>query len=152
MIAALLAISCYGQAAGVWKMNGARSRFSGVSHPKRFVVRIEPHPKGEIFTVDTTEPDGRTTSSSTILYFDGDPRPVDDFLCSGIQTSRRNESGTVEILRMCADGGWKRLVRRNSDKPNEMVLEIIEQPGGNGRRSEGRLVLEKQTNNEEAKK
>ena len=93
--------------------------------------------------MDRIETDGRTTSSSTILYFDGEPRRFDDFGCSGIQSSRRADERTVEIVRMCASGGWMRLQRHASAKSNELVLEITEQ-SADGRRFDRRLTLEKQ--------
>jgi hypothetical protein len=123
-------------------MNAARSTLAGYSI-KSLTVRIEPHPKGEVFTLDRTETDGRTTSSSTILYLDGEPRPFEDFGCSGTQSSRRTDERTVEIVRMCASGGWIRLLRRASAKSNELVLEIAEQ-SADGRRFDRRLTLERQ--------
>src|SRR5438445_2165245 len=56
-----------------------------------------------------------------------------DFGCSGIQSSRRADERTVEILRMCANGGWMRLLWRASAKLNELVLEITEQSADGGR-------------------
>jgi hypothetical protein len=106
-------------------------------------LRIERHPKGEVFTLDRIETDGRKTSSSTILYLDGEPRRFEDFGCSGIQSSRRADERTVEIVRMCASGGWMRLLRRASAKANELVLEITEQ-SADGRRFDQRLTLERQ--------
>ena len=123
-------------------MDASRSTLAGYSI-KSLTVRIEPHPKGEAFTLDRTETDGRTTSSSTILYLDGEPRPFEDFGCSGIQSSRRADERTVEIVRMCASGGRIRLLRRASAKADELVLEITEQ-SADGRRSDRRLTLEKQ--------
>ena len=117
--------------------------FAGGAPFKSLTVRIERHPKGEVLTLDRIETDGRTTSSSTILYFDGEPRRFDDFGCSGIQSSRRADERTVEIVRMCASGGWMRLLRRASAKSNELVLETIEQ-SADGRRFDRRLTLEKQ--------
>jgi len=127
---------------GTWKINLVRSTFAGDTQPKSLTVRIEPHAKGEVFTLDRVEADGRAVSSSSILYFDGEPRPLQDFGCSGIQLSRREESGAVDIIRMCSSGGWIRYVRRLSAPPKEMVLEITEQHP-DGRRFERRLVLEK---------
>jgi hypothetical protein len=127
---------------GVWKMNAARSTPSG-SSLKSLTVRIERHPKGEVFTLDRVETDGRTTSSSTILYLDGKPRRFEDFGCSGIQSSWRADERTVEIVRMCASGGWLRLLRRASAKSNELVLEIAGQ-SADGRRFDRRLTLERQ--------
>jgi len=121
----------------------AFSTFAGGSPFKSLTVRIERHPKGEVFTLDRIETDGRATSSSTILYLDGEPRRFEDFGCSGIQTSRRADDRTVEIVRMCRSGGWMRLLRRASAKSNELVLEIAEQ-SADGRRFDRRLKLEKQ--------
>src|SRR5437899_4808117 len=105
----LVAVTCRAEATfGTWKMNAARSSFAGGTQPKSVTVRIAPHAKGEVFTLDRIEADGRTTSSSTILYFDGEPRRFDDFGCSGIQSSRRADDRTVEIVRMCASGEWVR--------------------------------------------
>src|SRR5258706_15131338 len=71
----LVSAACLAESAfGTWKMNPARSTFSGDTQPRSLTVRIEPHAKGEVFTLDRIEADGRTTSSSTILYFDGAPR------------------------------------------------------------------------------
>jgi hypothetical protein len=105
------------------------------------IARIDRHPKGEVFTLDRIEADGRTTSYSTILYLDSEPRRFEDFGCSGIQSSRRVDERTVEILRMCASGAWMRLLRRASTKANELVLEITEQ-SADGRRFDRRLTLE----------
>jgi len=51
-------------------MNAARSTLAGDIRPKSLTVRIEPHAKGEVFTLDRIEADGRSTSSSTILYLE----------------------------------------------------------------------------------
>jgi hypothetical protein len=147
LVSTLISAAFFGQgldgATGTWKMNAARSTFAGSSPFKSLTLRIERHPKGEVFTLDRTEADGRTTSSSTILYLDGEPRRFEDFGCSGIQSSRRAGERTVEIVRMCANGGWMRLLRRASANSNELVLEIAEQ-SADGRRFDRRLMLEKQ--------
>src|SRR6202163_4553480 len=89
LVSTLLSATCFGQGlagtsgtcpsgtcpsgtcpSGTWKMNAARSTFAGGSPFKSLTVRIERHPKGEVFTLDRIETDGRTTSSSTILYLD----------------------------------------------------------------------------------
>jgi hypothetical protein len=142
----LLSVFCFEQGAdvpsGTWKINTARSTFGGSAPVKSLIARIERHPKGEVFTLDRTESDGRTTSYSTILYLDGEPRRFDDFDCSGIQSSRRAGERTVEILRMCASGAWIRLLRRASATADELVLEITEQ-SADGRRFDRRLTFEK---------
>lgn len=147
LVSTLISAAFFGQGLegtyGTWKMNAARSTFAGGSQVKSLTVRIEPHSKGEVFTLDRTETDGRTTSSSTILYLDGEPRRFEDFGCSGIQSSRRAGERAVEIVRMCASGGWMRLLRRASAKSNELVLEIAEQ-SADGRRFDRRLTLERQ--------
>jgi hypothetical protein len=124
-------------------MNPTRSTFSGAAQPKTFVVRIEPHPKGEVFTLDRTEPDGRITSSSSILYLDGTARVFQDFGCSGTQSSRRVDGMTVEILRQCGAGVWIKFVRRASANPRELVLETTEHHA-DGRLFDRRLVFDKQ--------
>lgn len=101
-----------------------------------------------MFTLDRIEPDGRTTSFSTILYFDSEPRRFNDFGCSGIQLSRRADTRTVEIVRMCSSGAWMRILQRASARPNELVLEIIEE-SADGRRFDSRLTLEKQEGGEQ---
>src|SRR5215472_10988797 len=124
---------------GTWRVNRTRST-APVSDLVK--VRFEPHGKGEVFTVERVHADGRGTTSSTILYFDTLPRDFQDSDCSGTQSSRRLDDTTTEILRACADGRTMRIVRRFSEKPRELVLEITEQrpPGW---RAERRLLLKK---------
>jgi hypothetical protein len=123
-------------------VNAARSTFAGDTQPRTFTIRIEPRTKGEVFTLDRIEADGRAISCSTILYLDGREREFRDRECSGTQSSRRIDSHTIEILRNCGAGAWTRFVRRTAPK-NEIVLEISEQHA-DGRRFERRLVFEKQ--------
>jgi hypothetical protein len=125
---------------GIWRVNLTRSTapFSDL-----FEVRFEPHSRGEVFTVERVQADGRTTTSSTILYFDTLPRDFQDSDCSGTQSSRHLDNATAEILRTCADGRTMRIVRRFGEKPRELVLEITEQRPA-GRRAERRLLLEKE--------
>ncbi len=127
---------------GTWKIDVVKSTFAGDTEPQSLTISIEPHAKGEVFTLDRVERDGRITSTSSILYLDGEPRRFQDFGCSGIQSSRRTDSSTVEVLRMCSNGGWMRWMIRRFSRPKEMVLEITEQRP-DGRRFERRLVLEK---------
>jgi hypothetical protein len=135
------ATSRAGEAFGVWKLNPARSTLAG--NQKSVTLRIEPHTRGEVFTLDTLTADGRASTFSTILYFDGKPRDFQDSACSGTQSSRRMDSRTVEILRECANGGHRQLIRRSATRSGVLILEIIEQHT-DGRRSERRLVMEKQ--------
>ena len=75
----LFAAACWAEGAfGTWKMNPARSTFIGGPHPESLTVRIEPHAKGEVLTLDKTGGDGRATTFSTILYLDGKARDFQD--------------------------------------------------------------------------
>ena len=145
-IAALLVLVSAAWAAesesGIWKMNPVRSNFSGDTQPRSFTVRVEPLSKGEVFTLDRVETDGRATSSSTILYFDGVARDFQQGECSGTQSSWRMDSQTVEIFRNCGAGAWTKFVRRAALK-TQLVLEISERRA-DGRRFDRRLVFEKQ--------
>ena len=135
----LLAGAAWAEGAfGLWKLDPARSTPAG--NEKSVTLRIEPHTRGEVFTLDTVATDGRTSTFSTILYLDGKAREFEDSSCSGTQLSRRVDSRTVEILRQCAGGAQIRLVRR-AVQPGVLILEITEQQMG-GRRSERRLFME----------
>jgi hypothetical protein len=128
---------------GIWKMNPGRSTPTADARLKSLTMRFDAHAKGEVFTLERIDRDGRTTTTSTILYLDGKARDFEDDACSGTQSSRRVDSQTVEIVRTCASGGWTRFNRRwSSGQPKELILDIIEQHS-DGRRSERRLVLEK---------
>ena len=127
---------------GTWHMNAAKSALGEGIRPRSVTVRIEPRANGEVFTMDRIEADGRTTSASSILYFDGEPRRFEDFACSGIQSARHLNSRTAEVLRMCASGAWLRWILRSVPETRELVLEVTEQ-GSSGSRIQRRLVLEK---------
>jgi hypothetical protein len=123
---------------GAWKLDLSRST---AAYPGSLAIRIEPHTKGEVFTVDRFDAEGHGTTVSTILYLDGKPRTFQDATCSGTQRSRRVDGSTVEIIRDCGSDGQVRLVRR-VENSGLLVLEITEQKS-DGNRSERRLVLEK---------
>ena len=138
-----LATACWAEGAfGTWKMNPNRSKSVEDPEPKSFTVRIEPHAKGEVFTLERIPREGRALTSSTILYLDGKPREFEDIKCSGTQSSRRVDAQTVEILRTCSTGDSTRFVRRLAAQAKELILEITEQRSGGGL-VERRLVLEK---------
>ncbi len=143
LLSAMLSVSCFVQAFGDWRLNTGRSMFAGDTTPKSLTVRTEPHAKGEVFTLDRVEADGRATSSSTILYLDEKPRDFQDFGCVGIQSSRRLDSRTVEIVRRCGSREWTRFLRRTSGSGNELVMEVTEQHS-DGLRFERRLALDRQ--------
>jgi hypothetical protein len=135
--------ACWGDdALGIWKMNPRRSAFTAERAPRNFTLRIERHAQGEVFTVERTEQDGRSSSDSTILFFDGKPRDYQDLDCRGTQSSQRVDNRTVEILRTCEASAWMRVVRRVTTN-GELTLQF------SGRRPDGRqvqmlLVLQKQ--------
>jgi hypothetical protein len=147
LISMVLSVSGLGQGSDAtketWKVNLTRSTFAGKAPFKSLVVRIESHPKGEVFTEERIETDGRTTSYSTLLYFDGEPRPFENFGCSGTQLSWRLDHWTVEVFRTCGSGGWNRLLRHISAKADELVLDIAEQLA-DGRRINQRFTFDKQ--------
>ena len=131
-----------GDAVGVWKLSPGRSTFAADRQPRSLILRIESHPKGEIFTVDRTDQDGRSTTDSTVLFLDGKPRNYQDLDCNGTQSSQRIDNRTVEITRRCGTGAWMRFIRR-VDTDGELVLEVSGQRA-DGRQVRIRLVLEKQ--------
>src|SRR5260370_23251369 len=95
-----LGAACWaGAAYGTWKLNPARSTFAGDNQPRSLTIRIEPHTKGEVCTLDRIEADGRAISSSTILYLEGTEREFRDAEWSGMQSSRGMSSQRIEILR-----------------------------------------------------
>ena len=144
LLIATAAVCAANSTFGTWKMNPARSTFTGRGQPKTLSVRIEPHAKGEVFTLDRVESDGRATSSSSILYLDGAPREIQDFDCAGAQSSLRLDSRTVEIRRQCAnsDGTW--LVRHSTQQSKDLLLDIKENQRQAGPECEWHLILEKQ--------
>lgn len=143
LVLVLAGSACWGDdALGIWKMNLGRSAFAAERAPRNFTLRIERHAQGEVFTVERTEQDGRSSSDSTILFLDRKPREYQDLDCRGTQSSQRVDNRTVEILRSCEAGAWMRVIRRVKHE-RELTLEV------NGRRPDGRqvqmlLVLQKQ--------
>jgi hypothetical protein len=105
---------------GIWNMNAARSTFAGDIQPKSLTLRIEAHAKGEDSRWTGPRRTERPRAPARSFTSNGTARDVGD-----------------------AGGGWIRFVRRSSERPNEMVLEITAQQFG-GRRFERRLVLDKQ--------
>jgi hypothetical protein len=133
--------ACWGDdALGIWKMNLGRSAFAAERAPRNFTLRIERHAQGEVFTVERTEQDGRSSSDSTILFFDRKPRDYQDLDCRGTQSSQRVDNRTVEIQRTCearrvdagysasetrtgADPGGQRSTARWTASPNAIGTE-----------------------------
>jgi len=124
-------------------MDRARSRFVGPDQPQSLTVRIEPHAKGRVFTLDRLEGDGRNTSFSTVLYFDGISRAIQDFACSGTQSSRWWDGRTIEIRRVCSnvESVWR--VRESAGNSRELTIEITEK-SREGSTLGWRVVLKRQ--------
>ena len=141
LLMALGAAGWAGTAYGTWELEAAQSTFAGDTQPRSLTIRIQPHAKGEVFTMERIEADGRAISDSSILYLDGKERDFGDGECSGTQSSRRIDSQSIEILRNCGAAASTRFVRRTASK-NQLVLEISEQRA-DGRRFSRRLVFEK---------
>ena len=127
-------------AIGIWNVCPKRSMNP---YPNSLIVQLQKHHRGEVFTLDKTDAKGRSTTSSTILYFDGKPRDFQDGECLGTQSSWRVDSQTIEILQECATGESTRFVRRSSGRSRELILDISEQhPDGRALRRQ--LILERQ--------
>jgi len=124
---------------GVWKVAAAQPM---PTYPRIVLVRIEPHAKGGVLTVDRVDRGGLATTDSTILYLDGNPRDYQGAGCSGTQSSRRLDVQAIEIVRNCGKGAWTRFVGRSSVSA-QMTFEITGQHA-DGRKFECRLLLQKQ--------
>ena len=117
-----------GDAVGVWTLSPGRSTFAADRQPRSLTVRIERHYRGEVFTVDRTEQDGRSTTDSTLLFLDGKPREYQDPDCNGTQSSQRVDNRTGARSR-----GSARPARESGScgaprpRANDWCLEITEQ-------------------------
>jgi hypothetical protein len=144
LLLTIYSAACWaGSVLGTWEMDRTRSRFVGPDQPQSLTVRIEPHAKGRVFTLDRLEADGRTASSSTILYFDGAPGEFQDFSCSGTQSSRWSDRQSVEIRRVCSSGESIWRVRESVQNAEELTIEVTRTRRG-GSNIEWRVVLKKQ--------
>ena len=111
--------------------------------PRSFTVRIEPHAKGRVFTLDRLEADGRSTSFSSVLYLDGTSHDFQDFACSGTQSSRWRDERTIEIRRVCPNGESIWRIRESAENSRELTIEITEKSRG-GSTLGWRVVLKRQ--------
>jgi hypothetical protein len=116
--------------------------FRGTATPKPSAAPGTAQPRGEVVTVDRVERSGQAATTSTLLYLDRAARAYEGGGCSGTQSSRHLDLQTVEILRQCVGGDSERIVRRLDPSGQQLVVEITTRHSG--RRSEQRLVLEKQ--------
>jgi len=106
-------------------------------------VQIEPHAKGEVFTMDRMEGDGSARSSSSILYFDGAARDVQDFDCNGTQSSSRLDDHTIEIRRKCVGSDEIWLIRQPVKASKELLIDMTEDRRGTGPNREWHVVLDR---------
>src|SRR5262245_42327677 len=140
----LFSASCWAQSAsGVWNIDPTRSKFTGQPHLRILAVRFDSHPKGEVFTLDTVDGNGRAATNSVILYFDGKSRDFQDTSCTGTQSSRRLDNRTVEIVFNSGKGQPARFIRGPQAEPNELILDITARPPGT-RAVEQHLILKRQ--------
>jgi hypothetical protein len=144
LILTICSTACWaGSVLGTWRMDRARSRFAGADQPQSVTVRIEPHAKGRVFTLDRLERDGRNTSFSSVLYLDGASRDFQDFACSGMQSSRWQDERTIEIRRACSNGESIWRVRESAGNSRELMIEIMEK-SRDGSTLGSRVVLKRQ--------
>lgn len=144
LILTVCSTACWaGSILGTWGMDRARSRFAGPDQPRSFTVRIEPHAKGRVFTLDRLEADGRSTSFSSVLYLDGTSHDFQDFACSGTQSSRWQDERTIEIRRVCSNGESIWRIRESAENSRELTIEITEK-SRDGSTLGWRVVLKRQ--------
>jgi len=77
-----------------------------------------------------------------ILYLDGKERAFQGDACFGSQSSRRLGGRAVEVV-FKRRGWWARVTRRSMLSPNDLILDLTGRQA-DGKRSERRLILEKQ--------
>lgn len=96
---------------GTWKVDPARSVFSGNSSPRSLTVYFESHSKGEVFTPARIGLDPRAASPSTILCLDGASHHFRAFVREPNRPGELTAGRWMSLCR-CANGGWTRFVRR----------------------------------------
>jgi hypothetical protein len=140
-VCSLSSVCWAGSSFGIWTVSTLTST-PGRLGPTITALRIEKHAKGEVFTLDRIDAQGRRTSSSTILYLDDEPRNFQDFECSGTQSSRQVDAESVEIHRVCEDGERVWLLKQSA-RPDELIVRIT-QKQRDGRQFEWHMILKKQ--------
>jgi hypothetical protein len=128
----LLAVNCWGQALGTWKMIPARSRQSSGALAKAITVKYEAkpneaHPKTEIWTFHQVRSDGISETTSQTLRFDGKEYPCGDL---GLE-ERPDTVVSIEVDARTAEVSYKksgrvtrRIVRTISADARQMTLEV----------------------------
>jgi hypothetical protein len=128
----LLAVNCWGQALGTWKMIPAKSRQSSGPLAEAITVNYEAHPKvdhpnAETWTFYQVRPNGISETTSQTLRFDGKEYPCGDL---GLEeqpdtvASTKLDARTAEVSYKKLGRVIRRVVRTLSADGRQMTLEV----------------------------
>jgi hypothetical protein len=126
-ISTFLALGCFCQAFGTWKLNRAKSRDHTARLPKSATLRYESHQEGEISTWYSVRADGISETDSHILHLDGKDYACDDpSMPERLDTvsSKRLDARRTEIVYKNAGRAVLRLVRTVSADGKQMTLDL----------------------------
>ena len=146
----LLAVNCWGQALGTWKMIPAKSRQSSGPLAEAITVNYEAHlkvahPNAETWTFYQVRPNGISETTSQTLRFDGKEYPCGDL---GLEErpdtviARKVDARTAEVSYKKSGRVSRRVVRTVSVDGKQMTLEVRVTPE-QGPAVERLLVFEK---------
>jgi hypothetical protein len=128
----LLAVNCWGQALGTWKMIPAKSRQSSGPLAEAITVNYEAHPKvdhpnAETWTFYQVRQNGISETTSQTLRFDGKEYPCGDL---GLEeqpdtvASTKLDARTAEVSYKKSGRVTRRVVRTISADGRQMTLEV----------------------------
>ena len=128
----LLAVNCWGQALGTWKMIPTKSRQSSGPLAEAITVNYEAHPKvdhpnAETWTFYQVRPNGISETTSQTLRFDGKEYPCGDL---GLEeqpdtvASTKLDARTAEVSYKKSGRVIRRVVRTLSADGRQMTLEV----------------------------
>ena len=128
----LLAVNCWGQALGTWKMIPTKSRQSSGPLAEAITVNYEAHPKvdhpnAETWTFYQVRQNGISETTSQTLRFDGKEYPCGDLgLEEGPDTvvSTRLDARTAVVSYKKSGRVSRRVVRTVSADGKQMTLNI----------------------------
>ena len=128
----LLAVNCWGQALGTWKMIPAKSRQSSGPLAQAFTVKYEArskegHAQAETWTFYEIRADGMSETTSQTLRFDGKEYPCGDLGLEGrpdTVVSTKLDARTAEVSYKKSGRITRRVVRTVSDDGKQMTLGI----------------------------
>jgi hypothetical protein len=81
---------------GTWKLNLAKSKYTGMDAPKSQVYKYEANgPDGVKFTNDTVEADGTKIHAEYAVKFDGKPVPIKGDPTRDMATNKRVDANTT---------------------------------------------------------